>query len=350
VTASADIAVLDDALTEATAFVRDRAVALDKCQTDVRVDIAEFGRLGLLGAGLGDTGIGGIVTAVEQIAGESLAAAFSLWAQRMTIEYVARAPEPIRAAHLDELVSGRRIGVTAMAAALKHLAGLGDLPLVGAPTPAGYRVSGPIAWASNVFPEALIVFPFRDETGRGYVACTGTDSAGVAAAPCPNLLALGATSSTSLRFTDVAVPDGLVITADLAGFCAGIRATFLLVQSAFCVGIARRALEESEALLRGLGEQFRGDFDALASTRDDVRARLHTQAAAPADADGAALLEVRLDAARLAVEATRLEFVLRGGAGYALSGATNRRLREAAFLPIQSPSEGQLRWELSQYR
>ncbi|WP_245546139.1 acyl-CoA dehydrogenase family protein [Nocardia higoensis] len=323
---------------------------MDRGETDVRVDIAELGRLGLLGIGLGEREIGGIVTVVEQVAGESLTVAFSLWAQRMTIEYVARAPEPVRSAHLDELVSGRRIGVTAMAAALKHLAGLGDLPLVGAPGPDGHRISGPIAWASNVFPEALIVFPFRDENGRGHVACTGADSPGVAVAPCPELLALGATSSTSLRFTDVVISGDRVITPDLPHFCSSIRSTFLLLQSAFCVGIARRALAESEALLHGLGEQFRADFDALASARDDVRARLHTHAAAPAGVGGAALLSVRLDAARLAVEATRLEFALRGGAGYATSGATNRRFREAAFLPIQSPSEGQLRWELSQYR
>jgi len=334
----------------ATAFVRDRAAALDRGETDIRVDIAELGRLGLLGIGLGESEIGGIVTVVEEVAGESLAVAFSLWAQRMTVEYVARAPERVRAAHLDELVSGRRVGVTAMAAALKHLAGLGELPLAGAPDPKGHRIGGPIAWASNVFPESLIVFPFRDDSGRGHVACTGADSPGVAAAPCPQLLALGSTSSTSLRFTDVEIAHEQVITAELPVFGAAIRPTFLLLQSAFCVGIARRALSESEAMLHGIGEQFRDDFDALATTRDDVRTRLHTHAAAPAEAGGAALLGVRLDAARLAVEATRLEFALRGGAGYATSGATNRRFREAAFLPIQSPSEGQLRWELSQYR
>lgn len=338
------------ALAAATAFVRDRAAGLDRGETDIRVDIAELGRLGLLGIGLGESEIGGIVTVVEEVAGESLAVAFSLWAQRMTIEYVARAPEPVRAAHLDELVSGRRVGVTAMAAALKHLAGLGELPLLGARASAGHRIGGPIAWASNVFPEALIVFPFRDETGRGHVACTGADSPGVAVSPCPELLALGATSSTSLRFAEVEIADEQLIATDLGGFCSQIRPTFLLLQSAFCVGIARRALAESAELLHGIGEQFRDDFDALASTRDDVRARLHSHAAAPADAGGAALLGVRLDAARLAVEATRLEFALRGGAGYATSGATNRRFREAAFLPIQSPSEGQLRWELSQYR
>ncbi|MFC8529755.1 acyl-CoA dehydrogenase [Nocardia sp. NPDC057227] len=332
-----------DARAEAVAFVRERAAALDRGETDVRTDLAELGRLGLLDIGLGEPGIEPIVGVVEAIAGESLAVGFSLWAQRMTIEYVSRAPEPVRDAHLDGLTSGRTVGVTAMAAALKHLAGLGPLPLAAD----GDRISGPIAWASNVFPDALIVFPFRDESGRGHVGCTRTGATGVEVAPAPELLALGATASTSLRFTGVAVEQR--ITADLKGFCGAIRPTFLLLQSAFCTGIARTALAEAAGRLDGLGEEFRTELESLAARGDDLRHQLHRHAADPGAAGPAELLEVRLGAARLAVEATRLEFALRGGAGYATASATNRRFREAAFLPIQSPSEGQLRWELSQY-
>ena len=59
------------------------------------------------------------------------------------------------------------------------------------------------------------------------------------------------------------------------------------------------------------------------------------------------ILRLRLDVVDLAVAATRLEATLTGGRGYASASPTARRLREAAFLPIQSPSEGHLRWELS---
>ena len=36
-------------------------------------------------------------------------------------------------------------------------------------------------------------------------------------------------------------------------------------------------------------------------------------------------------------------------AGYVASSPTARRLREASFLPVQSPTEGHLRFELSKY-
>ena len=38
-----------------------------------------------------------------------------------------------------------------------------------------------------------------------------------------------------------------------------------------------------------------------------------------------------------------------GGAGYVAKSPTARRLREASFLPVQSPTEGHLRYELSKY-
>jgi hypothetical protein len=42
-----------------------------------------------------------------------------------------------------------------------------------------------------------------------------------------------------------------------------------------------------------------------------------------------------------------LELRTAGGQGYASRAAVSRRYREAAFIPVQSPSEAQLRWELA---
>ena len=51
-----------------------------------------------------------------------------------------------------------------------------------------------------------------------------------------------------------------------------------------------------------------------------------------------------------AVTAANLEVRVAGGAGYAKSSPASRRFREAAFIPVQSPSESQLRWELDRAR
>lgn len=104
---------------------------------------------------------------------------------------------------------------------------------------------------------------------------------------------------------------------------------------------------ESSGLLTGLGVEFSDEYRALVKRFEILRRNLYQYAAEPDAVSIRDLVAFRLEGSNIAVAATRLEAMLRGGAGYAASSATNRRFREAAFLPIQSPSEGQLRWELA---
>ncbi|HEU5316227.1 MAG TPA: acyl-CoA dehydrogenase, partial [Chloroflexota bacterium] len=67
-------------------------------------------------------------------------------------------------------------------------------------------------------------------------------------------------------------------------------------------------------------------------------------------ADGVPIRDIvraRLECAQLATAAVALEAKVAGGRGYVRTCDNARRLREAAFLPVQAPTEGQLRWELS---
>ena len=58
------------------------------------------------------------------------------------------------------------------------------------------------------------------------------------------------------------------------------------------------------------------------------------------------LLTLRLAAAEISSDSAALEIRTAGGKGYASRTPASRRYREAAFIPVQSPSEAQLRWEL----
>jgi alkylation response protein AidB-like acyl-CoA dehydrogenase len=327
--------------------VAERAAALDDATADIRHDLTALGDAGLLRLGLDRLALPDQVAVIEQISTASLAAGFCVWAHRMALHYVYLAPESLRDRHFDALAGGRRIGVTAMAAGLKHVAGLGELPVIARPDGDGLRLSGPIRWASNVFADALIVLPARTERGETYVVVVDADADGVTINPAPRLMALNATGSTSLHLEDVAVPSDRIVSTDLPGFVGQIRPTFLLLQTAFCVGVGAAALSGAHRLHHGVGAQFGEHLSALTEAARVHRERLYGFAADPAEAALEELIELRLRAAGLAVDAARLEVTLTGGAGYALGSAANRRFRESAFLPIQSPSEGQLRWELS---
>ncbi|WP_305093443.1 acyl-CoA dehydrogenase family protein [Prescottella sp. R16] len=331
-------------------FVRDRAALLDRGETDTREDVALLGRLGLLDLGCGAGRLTDMVAVVEDVSAESLSAGFAVWAHRMCLEYVDRGPAGVRDAFRDRLASGTTVGVTAMAAGLRQAAGLGDVPLIATAVDGGIEISGPIRWASNVFEDAVIVLPARSEDGATFVAVIDANASGVRIDPAPALLALGATASTSLFLERVFVPAEHLVSPDLLSFCRDVRPTFLALQTSFCSGIAGVSLAEAARLLTGLGEQFAGEHADLVAEYESLRTRLYDFASRIDDVPIRELIQLRLDGSYVAVSATRLEATLRGGAGYAAAHPTNRRFREAAFLPIQSPSEGQLRWELAQSR
>lgn len=326
-----------------------RASALDSNETDVRTDIRALGAESLFDAGLAGADLAPMVRVIERVATSSLAVGFSAWAHRMTIEYVSLAPEALRAEHLPGLRAGLRPGVTAMAAGLKQVAGLGEVPLRATAHADGLRITGPIRWASNVFPDALMVLPARGTDGATSVVAVDVNADGIRIDRPPNLMALTATASTSLQLDDVHIPAENVISTDLRGFVARIRPAFLLLQTAFCAGVSSAAIRGAKSARGELAGQFATELVELTQRNRILRDRLYAFAAAPSEPSTAELLRLRLDAAGLAGRASRLEVTMAGGAGYALGTSANRRFREAAFLPIQSPSEGQLRWELTQY-
>lgn len=336
-------ALTESALDRATQAVAARAADLDEQRTDVRVDLAALGRAGLLDLDLADT-----VRVIEEIAAHSLAVGFSTWAHHMTIRYLRAAPQPGFDSELAALVRADRIGVTAMASGLKQVAGLGKVPITAEADGTDLLVTGPIRWASNVFPGAVIVLPVR--TGeRTSIVAVDADADGVVVDPAPTLTALGATASTSLSLHRVRVDRQHVLSTDLGTFVSSIRPGFLLLQTAFCAGVTGAALSAATSQHTGQLARFGAELAESEARAADIRTRLHGWAALPDTATAAELIRLRLDAASLAVDVTRLELSLTGGAAYTLGSAANRRFREAAFLPVQSPSEGQLRWELTRY-
>lgn len=337
------------AVARAVESVAQRAAVLDEQGADVRADLADLGGAGLFDAALTEDGLPDIVALIDDIATESLTVAFSTWAHVMALTYLGRGSAAVRDTHLDALRTGSRIGVTAMATGLKQVAGLGQVPVIARADGDGLTISGPIRWASNLFDDAVIVLPARDTSGTSYVVVVEAAAAGVTIDPPPSLMALGATVSSSLRFEDVKVGPDHIVSTDLGRFCTGIRPAFLLAQTAFCVGITRAALGGAGRAGGVLAEPFAEDLAGLAEHSAGLRVRLYEFAHEPARAGIADLIRLRLDAAGAALAATRLESTLVGGAGYAHGNSANRRFREAAFLPVQSPSEGQLRWELSRY-
>jgi alkylation response protein AidB-like acyl-CoA dehydrogenase len=108
-------------------------------------------------------------------------------------------------------------------------------------------------------------------------------------------------------------------------------------------------VQQSRLGLTGVNEVFTAEVDVIAEKLAAAEEALATLAAAVGGAKSPTkkeLLSLRLAAAELSGASADLEIRTAGGKGYASRTSASRRYREAAFIPVQSPSEAQLRWEL----
>lgn len=364
------LAVLPAATEPVLARVAERAGEVDRAEADLWDELAAIGELDLLAAPLPLA-----AELTHALARRCTASAFALWGHRSAIAYHETTGTPLP----DGAASGVVALASGMAPAFKEEAGLGEIPLLATDSPDGaIAVSGVLPWCSNLRPGGWVVTPVRWEDGRRAVVRHRRDADGVRVKELTGLTALDATASGVLLLDEVRIPAQDVLTRDLPAFRDDVRATFLQIQTAMCLGLAGAALDAAEAgagdvsrevlaeELSAAAEDWRHLREALAA---GVRAAsaVHAGGAggpcddassgaspsgASASAAGAApsasvrpveLVRVRLEAALLTGRATRLEQKIVGGRGYALASDTSRRAREAAFLPVQSPTETHLR-------
>lgn len=337
--------LLEDAAERAAALAR--GVDGEPEAADLASQLRHLGETGALAvdAQRDDGDIRGYAALLRAISAECFSSAFSLWAHRMVIEYVRRSSDR---ALLDDLLAGRRFGSIAMATAIQELSGLGSVPTRATPhDDGGFAIDGRIAWASNIQPGTVVVLPAAtttDPDGRVIVAAT-IGEPGFTSTPVEDLLALRATRSASLQLDGVRIAPEHVLADSLAP-AKGCRPIHFLLQSALCLGLADRCIAESRRWLDGPGAVFDAAVDRLAARRDGLSRRAERFAADTRAAPPTEVTRVRFESARLASETARLESAIVGGRSYVTTNDTNRRLREAMFLPVQSPSEVQLRWEL----
>jgi len=282
---------------------------------------------------------------LAELAGVCMTSAFSAWAHRMTTEYLVVFGGDHLAGLADEVRRAVRPGSTALAGTFRAAAGVADMPVrVDAQGASGF-----ISWASNLYDNTVVVTGAAFATEHRLIAFD-LAADGVELQAVNGLLALDATHSGAIRLNDVPVSIRRVLESPFAGFIAAVRPTFLILQSAFALGLASASLDaigEPQGLAQALVPQVdaaRGDLATLVATLDGATAQLD-RGERPVLRS---MLQLRLDAAHLATRATQLELAVRGGAGYSALSATARRVREALFLPVQSPTEVQLQWELQQ--
>ncbi len=327
--------------------VSEKAKAVDAGTEDARYILPILAEAGLL-----DTDLLTAAQTVREISRRDLSVGFTIWAHLMTQTYLANANKPAASVVEQSLRSGARPGITGMAAAFKEFAGCGEIELAATPVEGGYRVTGKLNWASNLYDDAVLVTAVRTDGGDRLLIFVESGAEGLTFGKPFGLLGLNATASAWVSLENVFVPESQVLTHDFDAFILQVRPTFVVLQIAECIGVAEAAIAAASERLFGVNATFVDEVQDIAAKVSNIIARQENiiTRVGNSDISPVELLELRLEAAEVAVAAANIEVRVAGGAGYAKSSPASRRFREAAFIPVQSPSEAQLRWELERAR
>ena len=273
------------------AQVAAKAHSVDAGETTTRQELADITAAGF--AHLGDRSGRGSpleqVAVIEVFAKKSLSVAFSLWCHRKTVDYLSTVGGPRAKALQAGYRAGHQIGSSARADVFRNAAGFGEL------------------------------------------------------------LALRGTASTSVTVDDVLLSEDQTLTIDLRAFVRRVRPVLNLWQASFCLGVAIESFAQTR-LFRPT-EVFRSNLTQLSERLGQAKDQFVTLVPilgtdrAPS---GHAVLALRLEDGLLAKEVTRSETMTAGNRAFVMTSDVNRRYPDATFIPLQTPSDAQLRAELTQ--
>ena len=291
--------------------------------------------------------------AIASVAYEDMASAFAAWCHRMVIEYVYQSESSNN--NLKQLLSDLKqcsiFGSTAMGPGTANFLTGTDIPIEVEKENDEFTANGLIRWASNLTGKFVIVTAVNETSSdTTYIVTIPGNSQALQINNFTKLLGLDQTFSTSINIRDLKIPNENIVTHDFPNFMRSIIVPFLILQSSFCKGLAARSLHESLNMISGPKIVFEDELQKNIVEFNQLSEELEIEISndLASDEEIRRLLGVRLNFALLASSSVNLEYKLCGGAAYSISSPVSRRLREAAFLPIQAPTEVQLRWILSQ--
>lgn len=289
------------------------------------------------------------VQAVAAVAQHSLAAAFMLWGHRCYTEFLIQTPNAdLRAAQLPVILAGERAGASALSNVMKYLAGLEPLQVTARTEGDGIVINGKLPWVTNLRKDGFWVAAAADPVGGGpaIIVSLAHDDPGLVRSEDLSLMGMRSSDTAAVTLTEVRISRARVISQNAQGWLPGVRPLFIALQCGMTIGLARRALIEARKC-GGAGREVLGPVIEDAAQRLD---RAEAQVLAGIRSGGftantAPLFELRIELAGIAQGAVSLELQAGGGRNFLREPGRGfaRRWREAAFIPLITPSLVQLR-------
>ncbi len=299
--------------------------------------------------------IGTAVQRMAQVGETCMSTAFCTWCQDAAGWYLEQSDNhALRHALQPGLARGETMGGTGLSNPMKAFSGIEPLKLRGRRVPGGYDVSGVLPWVSNLGDGHLFgtVFEDADRPGHRIMAMFRCGHDGVEIRQNARFVALEGTGTYTVLFRHAFIADDRLLADPLGDMVRRIKAGFILLQTGMGLGVIRACigLMHQADITHGHSNKY------LARRPDDVSADL---AALEAEVDRLAatpleqapeylraVLQARLRCSELALDAAQAALMHAGSRGYLEGSPVNRRIREAQFVAIITPSVRHLRQEL----
>jgi alkylation response protein AidB-like acyl-CoA dehydrogenase len=288
------------------------------------------------------------ILAISAVAEQSLTAAFVLWGHRTFIELLLQSPNvPLRERLLPQLLSGTVAGATGLSNVMKFLSGMEALRVMATPAENGCRLNGSLAWASNLRKAGFVVAAAVASTDSKPAAVVALNSQanGIERTPDLDLLGLRGSNTATVKIEDVFVSPADIISNDAQHWLPTVRPAFLGMQCGLSIGLARASLRHAAAVSMSNRNQMAKQIESLeAILESNVSQLLDGVGTGLFHTEIRSLFRLRLALAGIVQQALMLELQALGGNAYLNNTQTGfaRRWREAAFIPILTPSVTQL--------
>jgi alkylation response protein AidB-like acyl-CoA dehydrogenase len=246
------------------------------------------------------------------------------------------------------------MGGTGLSNPMKTFAGIETLKLRGRRVAGGYEVSGVLPWVSNLGDGHLFgtVFELADKPGHRIMAMFRCGHDGVEIRQNAVFVALEGTGTYSVLFRRAFIRDEQILADPLGDMVKRIKAGFILLQTGMGMGVTAACID----LMRESNVTHGHSNKYLPKGPDDYAAEL-AEIASEIDHLGQtpleqapeymrAVLTARLRVSELVLEAAQAALMHAGSRGYIHGSPVNRRIREAQFAAIITPSIRHLRQEL----
>lgn len=309
------------------------------------------------GKGLSDT-----IAQMARIGETCLSTAFTHWCQTACARYIQLSDNAAaKAEFLPSLASGSQLGGTGLSNTFKSCCEIERFLLTAKRVDGGYEINGTLPWVSNLGNDHIFVTGCPvDGDGRLLFFIVQCNQPGFKLVDGAHFTALEGTRTLACQFRNVRIDDNRVLAhpEQSAEYLTRIQPGMILAQLGMGLGLIRDCIRLIDSA--GKTHQHINSFEndqaeelriALADAEEKTfRLASRLDSGPQADALPALLTDVlrlRLAGGELTLRAANAAMLHQGARGYLRTATAQRRLREAYFVAIVTPSLKHLRREIA---